>query len=261
MTMLLKTYCSISELTYEIKKSLEYNGICEVMRMYSGIFKDGDVRKKVVFLKIKWLGNQASVSFEASLIHNWGAKVYKLDKWYQPIVSAVDEYGNPIQYQKWIVEPAKYHHITESQHSIEGEFTVWSHPEHEDDPDEDEVEPEQQPDASIDGDDNIIITEEELPMPKLKRCNAVIPGEELSLDFPEVNEPKSDAENDAEIKKLFYVQAGVSTQDKARIAVRFMACNYDLEDLKHLVEHTPFYHEIEKIRTQLAEMAADIAAM
>jgi hypothetical protein len=283
MSMLLITYCSNFEFPYEIKNSLEYNGICEVSRIYSGVFKEGDEMKKVVFLRIKWLGNQASVSFKASLIHNWEEKVYKLDRWEQPIVIRVDEYGNAIQYEKWIVRPSRYQEITEWKNNIEGEFTVWSHPEHEDDPDEDEVEPEYEVDDDT-------IADEELPLPKLKRCNAVIPGEDLRLDFPQVDEPiasneeapfvappipkllrqinlnepgiaYSQAENDAEIKKLFNVQHGISVQDKARIAVISMTCNFDLEELKHLVQHTPFYHEIEKIQIQLAKLATNIARM
>ena len=282
MSMLLITYCSIFESPYQIKNSLEYNGICEVTRMYSGIFKDGDERKKVVFLRIKWLGTQASVSFKASLIHNWGAKVYKLDRWEQPIVTKVDEYGNAIQYEKWIVEPTRYQKISEWKNNIEGEFTVWSHPEHEDDPDEDEVEPEPELEDYEE-------EEEQEPFPELVRCNAVVPSEGLSLEFPVFDEPKveeehatcfvfppkpqlvrqtnvysangaySQTENDAEIRKLFDIQDSLpldSEQKRANIAVKLMSCSYELEELQRLLEDTPFYDEVQKMLTQLADISS-----
>ena len=280
--MLIMTNCLITEFGYEIKKSLECHGICEVTRIYSGIFKDGDERKKVMFLRIKWLGNQESVSFKARLIHNWEEKVYKLDRWEQPIVTKVDEYGNPIQYQKWIVRPAKYQEITEWKNIIEGEFSVWSHPEHEDDPDEDEVEPEPELEDYEE-------EEEQEPFPELKRCDSVIPGEGLSLEFPVFTEPEveeepttsvvfppkpklvrqtnvynttgiaySQAENDAEIIKLFEIQDSLhldSKQKRANIAVKLMSCSYELEDLQRLLEDTPFYDEIQKMLTRLADIS------
>jgi hypothetical protein len=284
ISMLLITYCSITEFGYEVKKSLEYNGICDVIRIYTGTFKDGEEMKKVMFLRIKWLGTQAAASFEASLIHNWGAKVYKLDRWYQPIVTKVDEYGNAIQYEKWIVEPARYQKITEWKNNIEGEFTVWSHPDHEDDPDEDEVEPEPEPEQ-----EDYEEEEEQEPFPELKRCNPVIPGEGLSLEFPVFDEPEvekepttsivfppkpklvrqtnahnvnemaySQAENDAEIRKLFDIQDSLpfnSKQKSANIAVKLMSCSYELEELQRLLEGTPFYDEIKKMLTRLAEIS------
>jgi hypothetical protein len=186
-----------------IKYSLEYHGICEVSRIYSGIFKDGTEMKKAVFLRIKLLGTQAASNFEARLMHNWEEKVYKLDRWEQPIVTKVDEYGNPIQYQKWIVKPAKYQEITEWKHNIEGEFTVWSDPEHENEPDAEEVAPYEVP---YEVPYEALEEEPVLEMPVLKRqTNAENVG---FATYPLILESTSGQEttvDEEEIRKLFNI--------------------------------------------------------
>jgi hypothetical protein len=91
---------------FAIKNSLERQRICRVRKIYSIQNKQHDANppSKLVFLWVEWNTSQNASDIRTSLMHNLSAKLFKLDRWEQPICTKRDDFGNAILYDKWILE-------------------------------------------------------------------------------------------------------------------------------------------------------------
>jgi hypothetical protein len=65
---------------------------------------DGSERKRV-FICVEWTNTNASCIFTARLRHHLEEPVFKLDRWDQPMVTKIDEYGNATEHAHWVANP------------------------------------------------------------------------------------------------------------------------------------------------------------
>jgi hypothetical protein len=196
--------CPVTDSLYSIKNSLEESTICRVRKMFSMQYRDDNgTEYKRVIICVEWTNTNASCMFTARLSHHLEEAVFKLDRWDQPIVTKIDEYGNATEHAHWVANPfsKKQFRQTElifgSRHNEEIWQTYLAEGESADDTDE-EQEQKQFP-----------------PMPQLKRCNAVTPEERiedntggLSLNIPKPYEEEEDdyeppEKNEAALRELF----------------------------------------------------------
>lgn len=98
--------CPLVDSYMAIINSLESQRICRVRKIYSMVKKEDDDNptSKIVFLWVEWNTTQNASDIMSSLMHNLSAKLFKLNKWGQPICTKRDEFGDAILYEKWILE-------------------------------------------------------------------------------------------------------------------------------------------------------------
>lgn len=209
--------CPLKDSLRDIKNSLEESTICRrVRKMFSMRYRDEDgTEYKRVFIWAEWSNTNASVMFTARLNHHREEPVFKMDRWDQPIVTKIDEYGNATEHAHWVANPfsKKQFQQTEMIFGSRHNEEIWSvylaEGETADDTDEEPPAEEQE--------------EHFPPMPQLKRCNAVTAEEiiqnnsgGLSLTLPEpYQEKEEDYElpegNEAALRELFNFPENIVT--------------------------------------------------
>jgi hypothetical protein len=110
--------CSITDSIFNIKKSLEEPTICRVRKIFAVPYcEQGENKpiKKRVYAWVEWGITNAACMFTARLNHHGEEVLFKLDNWDQPIVTAIDEYGNPTQHAHWVVNPVSKEKIWEDE--------------------------------------------------------------------------------------------------------------------------------------------------
>jgi hypothetical protein len=101
--------CPLTDSIYNITKALEESSIARVRKIFAAKMREecnDEPIKKVVYIWVEWINTNASVMFTARLNHHREEALFKLDGWGQPIVTEIDEYGNPTRHDHWVVRPS-----------------------------------------------------------------------------------------------------------------------------------------------------------